>query len=319
MRSPWTSGGGGTAAAAAALLPALLLLLLPLPADSFIGVADSRRRPLASRPRRTRVSHRHSRRSLPSTAAPPRTIPAAVPLDVVSSGSSSEDVSVVLLVWAVRLFSAAMSYVGIVSWVDRPQGQLLVQLSLHNATDDDNPDNPQSVSRASLDVSSSVVEIRASTVPGAGLGLFAKTPLTKGTVLGTYPGVVLPLVQNLPKLRQYPSCEGYIWRFSDNRCVIDPTNATGELEGVCRGGSAALPGSHWLFQTLWHTTTTTTALCRINEPPRGFDVNVVTEENCAARSVTFALERDVLEGEELFIDYGLSYDRSMYGGGGKGS
>jgi SET domain-containing protein len=31
------------------------------------------------------------------------------------------------------------------------------------------------------------------------------------------------------------------------------------------------------------------------------------------RTVTFQLERDVYTGEELFIDYGFSYDRSMYG------
>ena len=28
---------------------------------------------------------------------------------------------------------------------------------------------------------------------------------------------------------------------------------------------------------------------------------------------TFSLQRDVYEGEELFIDYGVSYDRSRYG------
>ena len=58
-----------------------------------------------------------------------------------------------------------------------------------------------------------------------------------------------------------------------------------------------------------------TTLCRINEPPRGKDTNVVTEEDTTGRSVLFRLERDVVAGEELYIDYGLSYDRSRYGGG----
>lgn len=56
-----------------------------------------------------------------------------------------------------------------------------------------------------------------------------------------------------------------------------------------------------------------TTLCRINEPPKGRDVNVITSEDRNSRTVTFILERDVYEGEELYIDYGLSYDRSMYG------
>ena len=62
-----------------------------------------------------------------------------------------------------------------------------------------------------------------------------------------------------------------------------------------------------------------TILCRINEPPIGRDVNVVTDEDRDQRQVTFVLERDVFAGEEFFIDYGLSYDRSMYGGGGSSS
>jgi hypothetical protein len=56
-----------------------------------------------------------------------------------------------------------------------------------------------------------------------------------------------------------------------------------------------------------------TTVCRINEPPKGRDVNVITSEDRDSRTVTFILERDVYEGEELYIDYGLSYDRSMYG------
>ena len=73
--------------------------------------------------------------------------------------------------------------------------------------------------------------------------------------------------------------------------------------------------SEGFFQTLLSFMKVPTTLCRINEPPRGKDVNVVTDEDRGARSVTFSLERDVFAGEELFIDYGLSYDRSAYGSG----
>lgn len=44
------------------------------------------------------------------------------------------------------------------------------------------------------------------------------------------------------------------------------------------------------------------------------DVNVVTDEDLKNRIVTFSAERDILPGEELFIDYGLTYDRSGYTG-----
>lgn len=188
--------------------------------------------------------------------------------------------------WVLRGISAMASYVGIVAYVDRPRGR--------------------------VGVGSREVDVRQSTVPGAGLGLFAATDLERGTVLGTYPGVVLPLSQNLPKLRDFPACEGYIWRFSDNKFVIDPTNAVGTLESDCVGGNPSMPGSLWLFTNLLEMSTPTT-LCRINEPPIGLDVNVVTNEDLQGRTVTFALERDVAKGEELFIDYGLYYDRSLYG------
>lgn len=190
--------------------------------------------------------------------------------------------------WGIRATSLILSYVGFIGYYDRPRGQLLVN------------DNQ--------------IEIKDSTVPGAGLGLFAKQNLPKGTVLGTYPGVVIPLSQNLNKLRNYPACEAYIWRFSDNAFVIDPTNKEGKVDAVCIGGRDGLPASQWLFANVFRMSTPT-ALCRINEPPLGKDVNVVTDEDLNGRCVTFSLEKDVRIGEEFFIDYGLSYDRSMYGGG----
>lgn len=190
--------------------------------------------------------------------------------------------------WAIRLVSTVVSYVGFIGYFDRPRGELAV--------------SPETQ-----------VEIKPSTVSGAGLGLFARVNLPQGTILGQYPGVVIPLSQNLDKLAAYPECEAYIWRFSDNAFVIDPTNAQGQIETSCTGGRVGgLPASQWLFQNVFRMSVPT-ALCRINEPPKGKDVNVVTDENLEDRTVVFSLERDVLAGEEFFIDYGLSYDRSMYG------
>ena len=189
--------------------------------------------------------------------------------------------------WLIRIASAVTTYFGFVAYEDRPRGKLLVDPSW--------------------------LAVRPSSVPGAGLGLFATTSLPKNTILGTYPGVVLPLQQNLAKLQAYPLCEGYIWRFSDNQKIIDPTDARGELQITCHGGNPMTPLSCWLFSTILPFINVPTTLCRINEPPKNKDVNVVTTEDLSERTVTFSLERDVYEGEELFIDYGVSYDRSRYG------
>lgn len=191
--------------------------------------------------------------------------------------------------WGLRATSAVTSYFGFLGVLDRPRGRLL-----------ENADE--------------CFEIKTSQVPGAGLGLYAKVNLPKNTVLGTYPGVVIPLQQNLNKLKEAPSCEGYIWRFSDNAFVIDPTNEQGILQPTCRGGNPGMPLSRELHRLL--NIHVRTDLCRINEPPLGRDVNVVTDEDKEKRQVVFSLERDVYAGEEFYIDYGLSYDRSMYATGG---
>lgn len=164
-------------------------------------------------------------------------------------------------------------------------------------------------------VPESSVQVKESLVPGAGLGLFLAQDLPQGTVLGEYPGVVLPLAQHAAstKMQQAPQSEAYIWRFSDNQFVIDPTDGNGILQPECRGGNPSTPLSVPLFATLLSFLTVPTALCRINEPPKGRGVNVITEEDRESRTVTFKLERDCYANEELFIDYGLSYDRSKYG------
>ena len=57
-----------------------------------------------------------------------------------------------------------------------------------------------------------------------------------------------------------------------------------------------------------------TALCRINEPPIGAGgCNVGARENLDKREVVFTTLRDIFAGEELYLDYGLDYDRSGYG------
>lgn len=205
-----------------------------------------------------------------------------------ASGTSAFSLQDDGLMWGLRTASAITSYFGFLTYLDRPQGQLM-----------ENADE--------------YLEVKESSVPEAGLGLYAKVSLPKNTVLGSYPGVVIPLQQNLDKLAKHPQCEAYIWRFSDNRMVIDPTNAEGILDANCCGGNPSMPLSMAWHRILKFQCPTT--LCRINEPPLGRDVNVVTDEDRERRQVVFSLERDVYAGEEFYIDYGLSYDRSQYGGG----
>jgi hypothetical protein len=195
--------------------------------------------------------------------------------------------------WAIRIASACFTYFGFIAVTDRPRGGLVV------------PD--------------SALQIKQSMVPGAGLGLYVTQDLPAGTILGDYPGVVLPLAQHAASTKlqwEAPQSEAYIWRFSDNQFVIDPTDPKGILQDSCRGGNPSTPLSVGVFATILSFITVPTALCRINEPPKGKDVNVVTEEDLKARKVTFLLERDCFAGEELYIDYGLTYDRSNYGSGG---
>jgi len=203
--------------------------------------------------------------------------------------------------WTLRIGSALVTYFGFVAVNDRPRGYLAVPLET------DSPQQQQGC-----------LCVQPSTVPGAGLGLFVTQDLPKGTVLGTYAGVILPLQQHSAssKLRDHPGCLTYIWRFTDNQFVIDPTSSEdGSLPDFCKGGNPSQPLSVAFFgflQTLGILPKTSTALCRINEPPIGRDVNVVTTEDLVERTVTFRLERNVLAGEELHIDYGLTYDRTGY-------
>lgn len=213
------------------------------------------------------------------------------PTDIISPES---------LGWASRsVLSAGLTYGACIAVFDRPRGSLFLP----------------------NDGGAPYLRVGPSSVPGAGLGVFVTAPrIPQGTLLGTYPGVVLPLTNQLPKLQLYPHCETYVWRFSDSRYIIDPTNAEGILEDVCFGGNLATWGSVWFHQQLlpnlpW-SSFPTTLLCRINEPPKAgrfFDVNVITVEDLDARTVTFVAERDLYQNEELFIDYGISYDRSGYG------
>ena len=190
--------------------------------------------------------------------------------------------------------SCAITYISLIAYYDRPRGQL------------------------SIDVPKTL-EVKSSQIPGAGLGLYAKIPLPSGTILGTYPGVVRPMGKYMKKYDKLPHTGTYAWRLTDNMDMIDPTDRNGYLTDYCRGGSDDFPLSYLLHEgilsSLFSFWSVPTLLTRINEPPiGGGGCNVRTEENLKTREVVFLLSRDVVPGEELFMDYGLTYDRSSYQG-----
>ncbi|XRA99583.1 SET domain-containing protein [Pycnococcus provasolii] len=146
------------------------------------------------------------------------------------------------------------------------------------------------------DMASSLVA-RTSLVANAGRGIFASCDLPAGTVLGGYPGRLLSTEAYRRKLAQVPRAAEYCWQLQDANKVLDPTDDSGVLF------EPSVPCM------LFGSVRTTLAL--INEPAPGADVNVDTVEG--SEGVTFVLSRDVTAGEELYLDYGPTYDRSMYG------
>lgn len=73
------------------------------------------------------------------------------------------------------------------------------------------------------------------------------------------------------------------------------------------GEKHAGPGSLWPFPV-------DATLAFVNEPCKGGrGCNVTIEDGAGPREVHFAAAVDIAAGEELFVDYGLLYDRSSYG------
>lgn len=95
--------------------------------------------------------------------------------------------------------------------------------------------------------------------------------------------------------------------------MIDPTDDRGDIQNFCIGGSSEVPLSNVIFGTIFQFWRVSTSLARINEPPIGAGgCNVFAREDLNKREVVFELCRDVVAGEELFMDYGLTYDRAGY-------
>jgi hypothetical protein len=151
------------------------------------------------------------------------------------------------------------------------------------------------------------IAVRPSSVPGAGEGLYARRFMPQGYTLGAYTGRLLSSGDYRRKLESYPKASEYCWVLSSGR-VLDPTDDQGNL----------MPEVNWLapFPPLLEKPLMSkpTTLAYVNEPPMGSDCNLMIEiSGIDGSEVRFIASKNILEGEELFVDYGPNYDRSHYG------
>ena len=148
------------------------------------------------------------------------------------------------------------------------------------------------------------LQVGKSRVPNAGRGVFAGKSIAAGTTLGAYPGRRLNAQSYYAKRNQFPRFTEYCWVLEDQQLALDPTDDEGVL-------CDPLPRMRTSWINLGGSIDTTLAL--INEPPPSADVNLATQVDGSQLVISTA--RDIGEGEELFLDYGPSYDRSGYGSG----
>ena len=141
----------------------------------------------------------------------------------------------------------------------------------------------------------------------AGLGVFSKHVIGKDTVLGSYPGFVRNDRDMTAKSIVAPMSRYYCFSTRPG-CIIDPTGEDGYPSKHPTPSSGTL--SWWPFDV-------DTMLSYVNEPSinQNVSVNVRVEDDPDDPLVglIFRADRDIQAGEELFIDYGTQYDRSMYG------
>lgn len=143
-----------------------------------------------------------------------------------------------------------------------------------------------------------LVEVRDSGL--AGRGVFAAAGIPAGTVLGAYPGRPRPPADMLAKAARAPGAKQYAFRTREG-LYLDPT----DLAGAPSPWPA--PGLPWPLAV-------DASMAFINEPPPGgAGCNVGVEDDPSdPASLLCVAARSIAAGEELLMDYGISYDRSGY-------
>ena len=147
------------------------------------------------------------------------------------------------------------------------------------------------------------LDVRTSSIPNAGRGVFATAHIKQGTVLGAYPGIPRTDEEMTAKSMVVPMSRSYVFNVRPG-VILDPTDHTG------------LPSPRPVPTRLFWPFDVDCTLSYVNEPSidLGVGVNVVVEDDRSDPRVglVFLADRDIAAGEELFIDYGVSYDRSSY-------
>ena len=142
-----------------------------------------------------------------------------------------------------------------------------------------------------------LVEVKDSAVEG--FGVFATRHIAQGTVLGRYPGRHRTPAQMMDKCVTAPRAKGYCFQTADGR-YLDPTDSKGQV-------------SRWPGPGVFWPLPTDPTLAYINEPCAGQgDVNVKAMDVESGSQLQFVTERDIMRGQELYLDYGRHYDRSDY-------
>lgn len=142
-----------------------------------------------------------------------------------------------------------------------------------------------------------LLEVQVGQSPVAGQGVFASVDLCEGQVLGAYPGVPRSPSSMLHKASVAPNCKRYVFQTESN-VWLDPTNSAGLL--VNNPNSSIFSWS------------SDASMAYVNEPPRGYAVNVTIVDGINNLDLVFRATCDIPAGSELFLDYGKTYDRSSY-------
>ena len=127
-------------------------------------------------------------------------------------------------------------------------------------------------------------------------GVFATAHIVKGTVLGSYPGRRRTSAEVMQKTQYAPETRQYVFHIKD-AVYLDPTDQTGQPS---RHPSPGLP---WIGID--------PSMAYVNEPTAGSTVNVQIEDGLDGDMV-FVAACNLQKDEELYINYGSLYDRSMY-------
>lgn len=123
------------------------------------------------------------------------------------------------------------------------------------------------------------LEIRTSTIPNAGNGVFTKVAIPKGALLGAYTGEFI----TEEEYRRRASANRWQYMMGLLDCAILHMNGLTTIDGI--NGNV---------------------FTRMNYAPAEFQ-NVKFEKICEAPFVKIVALRDITAGEELWVDYGPRY------------